>query len=42
MIYPIEIEFNYELIENIEHSLNYLSEFDKRFGTFVEHLVQIS
>jgi hypothetical protein len=39
MLTPMDIEFNFDLIENIEHSLNYLNEFDKRFGSFVEHLV---
>ena len=42
MLAPMDIEFNFNLIENIEHSLNYLTEFDKRFGSFIEHLVQIS
>ena len=37
-----ELEFNFDLIENMEHSMKYLHEFDNRFGIFVEHLVQIS
>ena len=42
MLTPMDIEFNFDLIESIEHSLNYLNEFDKRFGSFTEHLIQVS
>ena len=37
-----ELEFNFDLVENMEHSMKYLKDFDHRFGIFVEHLVQIS
>ena len=42
LINESELEFNFELVGNLENSLQYLTQFDKRFCHFIEHLVQIT